>query len=74
MDMEEVMFERTSVQSGITRQKTFKVNPLKLKYWEEKRMCIQDAFPHLTSNDREFILTGMTEEEWDEAFKEELRI
>jgi len=32
---------------------------------------IQDAFPMLSAAQREFIMTGITEEEWDETFKEE---
>lgn len=27
---------------------------------------VQDAFPHLKPHEREFILTGLTPEEWDE--------
>lgn len=27
---------------------------------------VQEAFPHLSANDREFLLTGITPEEWDE--------
>lgn len=32
---------------------------------------IQDAFPQLSKDHREFILTGATPEEWDEAFPPE---
>jgi hypothetical protein len=32
---------------------------------------IQDAFPHLTPSQREFILTGISPEEWDATFPEE---
>jgi len=32
---------------------------------------IQDAFPHLSADDREFIMTGATADEWDNAFDEE---
>ncbi len=32
---------------------------------------IQDAFPHLSPDDREFLLTGMTSEEWDATFGED---
>lgn len=32
---------------------------------------IQDAFPTLTDEQREFILTGITPEEWDATFPEE---
>lgn len=39
--------------------------------WQQQGMYIQDAFSFLTPDEREFILTGITKEEWDETFKEE---
>jgi hypothetical protein len=32
---------------------------------------IQDAFPHLPKDQREFIKSGITQDEWDAIFKEE---
>lgn len=32
-------------------------------------MAVQDAFPMLNADEREFILTGLTPEEWDNLFK-----
>lgn len=32
---------------------------------------IQNAMPELTADEREFLLTGMTPEEWDATFGEE---
>lgn len=32
---------------------------------------VQDAFPHLNDGQREFLLTGITPEEWDEFIGEE---
>lgn len=32
---------------------------------------IQKAMPHLTPDQREFLMTGMTSEEWDEMFPKE---
>lgn len=32
-------------------------------------MAVQDAFPMLNANEREFILTGLTPEEWNEIFE-----
>jgi hypothetical protein len=29
---------------------------------------LQNAFPHLSAGEREFIKTGITDEEWDELF------
>ena len=34
----------------------------------EAGALIQDAFPNLTPDEREFIKTGITPEEWNEAF------
>ncbi len=34
-------------------------------------MLIQDAFPTLDANQREFIKTGITPEEWEAAFGNE---
>ncbi len=34
----------------------------------QKGMLIQDAFPTLDADQREFIKTGITSEEWNEAF------
>ena len=31
---------------------------------------IQEAMPHLTASEREFLMTGITSEEWDETFGE----
>lgn len=46
-----------------------KLTERKLPYlFEQNRdnedLLIQDAFPELTSDEREFILTGITAEEW----------
>lgn len=32
---------------------------------------IQNSFPQLTPEQREFLISGTTQEEWDELFKEE---
>ena len=32
---------------------------------------IQDAMPHLSPEDREFLMTGITQVEWDSMFSEE---
>jgi hypothetical protein len=34
-------------------------------------MLIQDAFPMLSADEREFIKTGITPEEWEEMFGED---
>lgn len=32
---------------------------------------IQNAFPFLNASQREFLLTGLTDDEWDELFEED---
>ena len=33
------------------------------------RELIQNVFPHLNAGQREFIMTGITDDEWEAAFK-----
>ena len=42
-------------------------------YRSSPSALVQDAFPSLTADQREFILTGSTPEEWNEAFKEPIK-
>jgi hypothetical protein len=38
---------------------------LRLLSWRRGEKLIQEAFPELSDNAREFIKTGITSEEWD---------
>lgn len=40
------------------------------RMWKYDGMLIQQAFPMLNEDQREFLLTGMTADEWDNLFKE----
>jgi hypothetical protein len=61
---------RQSMVSGKTRTKKLVATA---EQWAalDKGALIQNALPHLSLDDREFILTGITGEEWDDAFPEE---
>lgn len=61
---------RTSVQSGVTRTLELPITPEQMAAFEAGAL-IQEAFPALTPDQREFILTGITAEEWDELFPPE---
>jgi hypothetical protein len=39
--------------------------------WVASDLKIQDAFPHLSSDHREFLLSGATPEEFSDFFSEE---
>jgi hypothetical protein len=61
---------RKSIISGKVRTKSFKVYPEDLLRYHEGAL-IQNAFPYLSDDDREFFMTGITPEEWDEKFNNE---
>ena len=56
---------RTSMFSGVEHQMDLPVTTAQLRRWEEGAL-IQDVFPDLTRAQREFIMTGMTESEWQD--------
>ena len=41
------------------------------KAWQHSNTPIQIAFSNLNADQREFLITGATPEEWEEAFGEE---
>lgn len=65
-----MLITRKSQQSGIERTIDIPVTQEQLEAFEGG-MLIQRAMPNLTPNQREFILTGITQEEWDEMFPED---
>lgn len=62
--------KRKSVISGIERTRNIPVNPDDFLSWQAGFGSVQDLMPYLTDADREFILSGITEGEWDDAFGE----
>ena len=61
---------RRSLYSGIIRTLDLPVTEEQIEAWEGG-LNIQQAMPNLTDSQREFILTGMTDDEWDEAYPDE---
>ena len=47
---------RTSVLSGVTRTLDLDISEIMLEAWEEGAILIQDAFPTLTDDEREFVI------------------
>ena len=58
---------RTSPFTGETITLEIDVNLEQLAAWENGAF-IQAAMPHLSADDREFIKTGITPEEWEKMF------
>ena len=60
---------RKSMFTDVTRTIDLPITEEQLTLWEEG-MLIQKAMPNLSPDQREFIMTGVTSEEWNEAFKD----
>jgi hypothetical protein len=65
-----MLITKTSILSGKTRTKEINVNQSQIDKWVAG-MLIQDAMPNVSVDEREFIMTGSTPEEWDLYFNEE---
>ena len=58
---------KTSPFSGNTNVMEIDVTQEQIALWESGTL-IQNAMPNLSADEREFIKTGITPEEWDSAF------
>ena len=59
--------QSTSAQSGITRTLDLDVTLEEYASWRGGEL-IQNAMPRLDADEREFIKTGITAEEWEKMF------
>jgi len=59
---------RKSMFTGEVHSMELPVTTQQLERWERGAEYIQDVFPKLTADQREFIKTGVTKEEWDNTF------
>jgi hypothetical protein len=66
-----MLITRKSILTGKVRTLDIPVTQEQLDLWEDQYKLIQDVMPHLTPGQREFILTGATDEEWDTTFAED---
>jgi hypothetical protein len=59
--------QRTSAQSGITRTLDLDLTLDEYAAWRGGEL-IQNAMPRLNADEREFLMTGITAEEWEKMF------
>jgi len=64
---------RTSNYSGVTRTLDLPVTQEQIDAWEAGTL-IQNVMPTLSPDDREFLKTGITPDEWDQMFPPEDRV
>jgi hypothetical protein len=65
-----MIITRTSRYSGITRTRDIDITQDQYDNWLSGNGHIQNIMSNISDSDREFILSGVTEAEWDEAFSE----
>ena len=63
-----MLLVRKSMLSGKVHSVELPITSKQLSTWESGKGLIQEVFPKLTSAQREFIMTGTTEEEWNDVF------
>lgn len=64
-----MLIRRVSQITGIERVRDIPVDVEDYARWQLGEL-IQRAMPYLNDEDREFIKTGITQDEWDSVFKE----
>jgi hypothetical protein len=64
-----MLITRKSFLTGVERTRDLPITQLQIDAWENG-MLVQEAFPNLSADDREFIMTGVISDEWDNAFKD----
>jgi hypothetical protein len=59
---------QTSLLTGNINSMDLPITAERLFAWRNGKELIQDAFPDLTTEQREFLLTGSTPAEWNDIF------
>ena len=59
---------KKSPLTGKSNTMDLPVTAEKIRRWQEGSLLIQDAFPTLTADQREFLMTGYTPEDWNAMF------
>lgn len=68
-----MIITRKSVLTGVVRSRDIPVNKKDLELYESGVCSVYDAMPYLKSEDREFVMCGITQKEWKQAFSEKLQ-
>jgi hypothetical protein len=66
-----MLVTKTSKLTGIEHTRDIPVTEQQLREWMSGRGFIQDVMPEVCPEDREFLISGVTPEEWDAMFAEE---
>lgn len=65
------IFEKRSNLTGNLNRMELPITSADVEAWERSGQHVQRYFPQLDATQREFLLTGASQEEWDAMFPEE---
>jgi len=60
-----VFVHKKSMLSGKVNSMVLPTTQGKIEYWLQSGELIQDVMPDLNDNQREFLMSGISPEEWD---------
>ena len=71
-----MIIEKTSIFTGTTHRREIPIKPEDYEAWtiasnNDPKRHIQNAAPYLSVDDREYMISGATKEEWAEMFGDE---
>jgi len=57
--------------TGIMHTRRIPCSAGEIRYWQSSRRTVQSVLPELSPDDREFLISGITPEEWEQTFGQE---
>jgi len=66
-----MLVKRKSIFTGVETELELPVTQAQIDRWKNTGALIQNVFPNLTPGQREFLISGATEEEFDRLFRED---
>jgi len=66
-----MLVKKKSALTGNVNEMDLPITEEQLQRWYKGVNLIQKIFPDLTPSQREFLMTGATQEEWDNQFGED---
>ena len=67
-DLDFCRVEKHSILTGKQNVMFLPVTEVEIAKWLAEGTLVQDAFPQLSDSAREFLMSGITPEEWNAAF------
>ena len=69
--MATIKITKKSMLSNIVRTQEFEMTPTQYATYCKGTSTVQTIFPELTRNEREFLISGITAQEWEDTMNED---